>query len=941
MKLQYGIRRLILMQSGNHRFSDFPMDKPLSIHGRNNMGKSQTINALQFLTFKSVQEMDFGSYDKSNSKSFYFKSEYSIIATEIMVKDGVFLFGAYGKGPMHSYDYEHFLIKTSFNRADFVDNGRQLKAKEAFENFERKGLKVHFLNRDQMKHALSGNYMAAGIPHDITLIPIKDVTEARYAAFTNIYKGMLTMKQINERDVKSLLLEVFANVMTNTSVDFLKVKAEAFREHANLESEIKTLKRIEFNVDNLAKQNANKRTSAIDLGEIKTRLSQIYDSRMKKIPLEMADHREALQKLAGFLKTAASTSSSLHDESNLASQELSHAHVGLALIANGRRRFDLLTSMGGDSAAIVAKMDESINSLHDERYALTSTLNKVETKSAIAVRKEIATHRSSLEQRQAQYDALVSNDQWLNSLSLTADERQQIAQILSDKVISIKSSLCTSEETATDQLKAMCERLKGGSFDFCGVSLDISKLRSHATVMEPEDLLALIESSEDSIRDLENELNVITDLEASQTRLRVLKANIEKETKEKEDFLQHLLNCEREDHFEESKLIATEKCRLLKARIASHNEDVTQANLSNEIINKQMKTLEQERINLLEACQEYFFRDATIPFSTEIYFDDNSEIDADMIEAYIRDGKALFGRYTGASKEITHLLDVISSEYSKHSGEETEDEAIRKLVDEVDTLPEKENLLEKLEGEAIVKMSSALNVLDKNYTRLDNEINNLNRKINSKKVSNLKSFKLKLIPDDKALACIRTILANDPKALKNMDLLDTVKPSEIDLSLNRDAVRYLSEMVSQLNGSLTISDLFQIAFEIVDENGKESIFTTLDGHASNGTTMTLKILFNASLIRYLYDPKAPTINLPFYVDEATNIDDTNRLALVNMVAELGFTPVFASVDPITTASYSVDLVEASTPEGLLVTQDSWVRYVDKETPKTEDQLELI
>jgi hypothetical protein len=942
MKLQYGIRRLVLIQSGNHRFSDFPMDKPLSIHGRNNMGKSQTINALQFLTFKSVNEMDFGSYDKTNSKSFYFKSEFSMIVTEIMVKDGVFLYGAYGKGPLHGHSYHHFVIKVPFNRDDFLDNGKQLKAEEIFERFERKGHKVYFLNRDQMKHALTGNYMAAGIPYDITLIPIREVTESRYSAFTSIYKNMLTMKKITEQDVKSLLLEVFANVLTNTSVDFLKVKAEAFREHDSLDAEIKTLKKIEKSVDKLAQQNSNKRQSALDISEIKTRLSQIHSVRMKKIPEEIEAFKGEALEISEFLKSSSSIGKKLSDEQDLASQELAHAKTALLAISNGRSRFELVTSMcGGNNDLIVAKMDEDIYALHDERSALEGQLNKAQTKTAAAIRKEITNHMASIEDRQSQYDALVNDDQWLNATGLSADERQQISKVLSDRVISLKSSKATGTAASDTQLRALVEGLRGGSFEFCGVTLDVGHFKNSASPMEAEDVLALIESSQAVVHALEKELNVVSDIEASQTRLRQLKANIDRETKDKEDFVKHLLACEREDEFEEKKAVSLEKVRLLKEKISEHIERNTQANREHDALAKRIKMLEQERINLAEACQEYFFRDAKIPFLNESFFDETSEIDADMVEEFIRDGKSQYGKYNGASQEVTALIEQISSEYSKHSGEETEEEAIKKLVDEVDTLPEKSNMLENLHGEAIVKMASALSILDKNYTRLDNEINTLNRKINGLKVSNLKSFKLKLRPNDKALDSIRTILSSEVDTTKAMDMFSTVEKNDVDPSLHRDAVRYLSEMVSQINGSLTISDLFDIAFEIVDEKGRESLFTTLDGHASNGTTMTIKVLFNASLIKYLYDPKAPVVNLPFYVDEATNIDDTNRLALINMVSDLGFNPVFASVDPITTATYSVDLVEATTAEGLLVTQDSWIRYVDKEEKKAEDQLELI
>lgn len=942
MKLQYGIRRLILIQSGSHRFSDFPMDKPVSIHGRNNMGKSQTINGLQFLVYRNVKEMDFGDYESTQSKAFYFKSEYSMIITEIMVKDGVFLYGAYGKGPLHSYDYEHFVIKAPFRREDFLKDGRQLKAQEVFENFERNGHHVYFLNRDQAKHAITGNYMAAGIPHDITLIPIKDVTDLRFNCFKTVYKNLLTMRKINDRDIKSLLLEVFANVLTNTTVDFLKVKAEAFREHDGLEAEIKTLKKIEFHVDKLSAQRHNKNTSSADVSEIKTRLRQISEFRLKQIPVAIAQHKQSLKELDQILLNSSELYDQLFKNGTLASQEFSHAQAGLSLIAEGRRRFELLSLMGSNEPdLILAKMDERINSLHDERSSLSASMSKSATKTPANIRREIAVHTRYIEQRQSQYDSLVADDNWLKSTSLNPDQRQQLSLLFSENILSLRAAhIISQSNSSNDELKALCESLQGGSFPFCGMMLNVAQFKNVATEEDPEEVMAAIESIRSLIHDLEAELNVATDIEASSNRLRLIVSNITKDTQEKEDYIKHIKICEKENQFQEQEAIAREKVDVIRKAISEHNTQMNSARLTKQEHEKIIKNLDQERINLHECSQELFFRDPTIDFSKEQFFDEGSIIDADLIEEYIRDGKSQYGKYVGSSREITHLIDVISAEYSKHSGEESEEEVIRKLVDEVDSLPEKSNMVEKLHLEAIVKMAGALSILDKNYLRLENSINDLNRKINSKKVSNLKSFKLKLIPNQKALDSIKTILSHLQDTTVSIDLFRST-PQTLDQSLARDALKYLSDMVSEINGTITISDLFQISFEIIDESGKESVFTSLDGHASNGTTMTMKSLFNMHIIRSMYDPKAPIVHLPFYVDEATNIDDNNRRSLVSMAFDLGFVPVFASVDPIVTATYSIDLVEASTPEGLLVTQESWIRYIDREEKKTEHQLDLI
>jgi hypothetical protein len=71
--------------------------------------------------------------------------------------------------------------------------------------------------------------------------------------------------------------------------------------------------------------------------------------------------------------------------------------------------------------------------------------------------------------------------------------------------------------------------------------------------------------------------------------------------------------------------------------------------------------------------------------------------------------------------------------------------------------------------------------------------------------------------------------------------------------------------------------LFELAFEITKVNGQPVIHTDIDGAASNGTTMTIKALTNMYLLLHLMDRDlAGRIRLPYYLDEAADIDERTR-----------------------------------------------------------------
>ena len=86
------------------------------------------------------------------------------------------------------------------------------------------------------------------------------------------------------------------------------------------------------------------------------------------------------------------------------------------------------------------------------------------------------------------------------------------------------------------------------------------------------------------------------------------------------------------------------------------------------------------------------------------------------------------------------------------------------------------------------------------------------------------------------------------------------------------------------------------------------IHTDIDGAASNGTTMTIKALTNMYLLLHLMDrEQAGRIRLPYYLDEAADIDERNQQALIETSLQLGFVPILASVKPQVSAHVAIDL----------------------------------
>ena len=102
-KERYGIRRFALLNTAGYSLGLFPLEEPLSVYGANNLGKSASINALQFPILARMSDMSFGKYTLEQSRRFYFATDTSYILVEVSLPHGPHVIGVVGA--RHSYNF--------------------------------------------------------------------------------------------------------------------------------------------------------------------------------------------------------------------------------------------------------------------------------------------------------------------------------------------------------------------------------------------------------------------------------------------------------------------------------------------------------------------------------------------------------------------------------------------------------------------------------------------------------------------------------------------------------------------------------------------------------------------------------------------------------------------------------------------------------------------
>jgi hypothetical protein len=92
------------------------------------------------------------------------------------------------------------------------------------------------------------------------------------------------------------------------------------------------------------------------------------------------------------------------------------------------------------------------------------------------------------------------------------------------------------------------------------------------------------------------------------------------------------------------------------------------------------------------------------------------------------------------------------------------------------------------------------------------------------------------------------------------------------------------------------------------------------------------------LLLHLMDrEQAGRIRLPYYLDEAADIDEKNQQALIETSLQLGFVPILASVKPQVSAHVAIDLEGGSGLNGIYIDEADWKYIQRRETSKAQAQ----
>lgn len=926
---RYGIRRFALMNTAGYSLGIFPLENPLSVYGANNLGKSASINALQFPILARMSDMSFGKYSLEQSRKFYFASDTSYILVEVALPHGPHVIGVAGRGPGGGFGHQFFAYQGELDLEHYQQDGMCLRQRELFKNLGQAGITPYELKPEELRRLLVGGHTS--IPLDLTLIPLRSTSEQSLKTFRALFINLLHMREITAAKLKQLFLDAFEHSLRSGSVDYIAATEEAFRDVRRMEQDYQALVAAGPLVEALSGGVAQREVLRGKLHRLSPLLDNLLgtwhdyaDARKEELVIQAEHYRREQDGLQNEQRGGTAELMRLE-------REISEIQRWLGELSVLKNRFALV-----EDAKVLEEQLLAAKDAHDE---LAGALAQSRQFSSEDLDERVRDLEKRLKSVRQQLDHADNNSYSRLREEFSQADVDRLMRLFNGQLFSLplgEKGIQAEGEDWVKAVEAVLDRFKGDTFAVPGLSIDLSHI-------EPPALQALADRA--ALRDqkdrLERELKQLKTQQAVAGDRAASKAQAEQ-------LYQAVLDAQKAlEDFRKSQTLAVEEPRKLeqlaqaeaaqdelKRAADAFAERVQQLSAKLQLIGRQLADLEAKERTLEDALRRRQLLPADLPFGTPFTepVDDSLDNLLPLLNDYQDTWQAL--------QRIDGQIDALYAQVrlkgvAKFDSEEDPERRLQLLVNAYAHRQDEALTLAKARRAAVTDIARTLRNIRSDYDNLEHQLALFNREINKRQVSNLQSFRIVLAPNRDALKHIDQIIhsAGQYEEGETLSVFDLSQSAEQDAK-NEQAKDYLSRLVAANGNQLGLKDLFELAFEITKVGGQPVMHTDIDGAASNGTTMTIKALTNMYLLLHLMDrEQAGKVRLPYYLDEAADIDERNQQALIETSLQLGFVPILASVKPQVSAHVAIDLEGGSGPNGIYIDEADWKFIRRRETAK--------
>ena len=899
MKNEYGLRKLVLINSANYEIAEIPLDDAVSIVGPNNSGKTSLINALQFLLIRDKQQMDFGAHDRNSSLKFYFPYPSSYILLEMQLKSGVVVVGCVGKG--FSNEYQYFSYEGSLHIEDYKDVDGSI-IEEAFlqEKMREKGISINKYPRStEFFNNLYGKTDLASSDLDIRLF---SVAASLRDVFQKVLIKTLHLDKLDSADIKRFLLQInavnYSKEASSRGFDFKREWNEAFQSVEEDKAQYKACKDSMSSINDLDRKYNRIRELRGKIGTMRP----LINKGLSQWEEYKNSENDRLENDLARVKAEVAEYGEKHDQIIRDNEEINRK---LEEIDSKNNRYESLKSR------FVLNIDEDVlrqnlDSLNNQVAAKQTLLNSTRQDNVRFISKRIKELDEGINQslRELESGEKLFKRQ-LQSL-LNSEEKDILYNLVNQRILSLSVDEIGDVRSFVESYRTWLNS-QGDVLEFNGLTLNRREILAmgHYEEKSSEEIQEEIKSSKADLEQYRDRLRAVEEREKVEKELRELinrRDSAQKELNDYNEFVElRLSEAERND----------EKIKLSKSRqenqdnLAKFDEEKEKSQSKEREISGKIKDLNDRNseISLLRNKRRDVenYADVLELVNLPYVYDGNvMEELPELLKNQVDDCNELD---SVSSSKNRILRDLEHRGFTKFIGIEQEDEMTERILDYAHTLPKEEAAIQHNLHVAITRVGNILIELVNQYKTFEDDLTKFNVLITKRRVSDLKKLSIEINPRD-ILDAIKIIARHSTDSADSMSLFSPDAKEGYAGNPEVDKAKEKLFRFCDNNDKLRLENLFDLSIKVQKEGELEQNLSDLNAIGSNGTVLMAKLIFGLALLHWMTDKKNATTSI-CYLDEAASIDEENQKKLIAAAREFGFVLLFASPTAQTTVRYCI------------------------------------
>lgn len=866
-----GPKRIILISAGRYDYAEVVLGQSVHLVGPNNAGKTSLIATLQMLYVASFNEMSF-SRPWDESRRYYFRLDTSTILFEIVTSDGRFVtVGLRGRGQLGAYQVDRFAFEGSYRKEDFIDEDnrvrpftdvkKRLVAERYFKDMEPGDIRAALVNE------LSIPQLNMGI------VPLRDV--GRYSDFVYLFKNLLRLNDLSQKDIKETFLTVYRHGIKNAiEVDLNREYSDAYSALMAEKSKLASLRQVALIAIRL-KAEYEKRVRACR--NLPALYAAVSGAKARQI-VELTDGEAKDQDHLRGLQRQEEEADESYKQLNEQNEKIVEA--GLVL----KQWFDGFEQDATTLKDYLPEIEDARRSnLKTAIDTLIASMVNAGSPSEIEARLGRTSQKLKLTVARRDNHACLLGTQLQDRLGQVA--MGDLGRIFHPELLRLtveEDGVIVSDE---DALTAMLRRLHGkvanGRLILDSISIPLDQVASREAV-GVADLAVLneeIQELEREVAKLENELDIAKNMAVLQVKRKGLEKELEDSDELRKCYVRH------SDNIRIHPLKRTADSEQKKQK--EDNDASRKKHSDQRIARGRLKTAiegaikaKKDRLRVLDNLR-FIPPNPLWPMGA---VDPEWPEDAmELNSLYSR----TYSEYSNAQEEVRRILNEAEILNADGFAGTTEDEKIDAVIEAVDSLSERERAYGEHLSNVIKGMRATFQRMFEAMDSLRESADRFSRTIGNVSISNLRGLSVKIVENTEITRHYRSV--TDAGAANLF----------ADLAETEEAINEIIKTI-QRAPTLRLADWFGVQFLVKTADGAETVYNDLSKIESNGTTMSIKSLVNIVLIQAMMRDRRSFI-LPFYIDEANQIDEANLREIVALANKKGFCPIFASTVPVAAA----------------------------------------